>query len=340
MNVILENTPLERLCILDIETVRGKRIITSSDPEFIMWREKYKNKETLEYQPDEVVIENYLKNAPLKSIYGKIVCISLAVYDFGNDMIVTTSFYKGTEEEIIQQAVEMISTNKLILAGHNIVAFDLPYLRQRFHILGRHYQQRYLTSANDSGAKPWDLEKNVIDTMVVWKGTTYENVSLAELCYVFGLTDPKNAFSGSGVSEAYYNEEYDKIAEYCEGDVAAVANLILIFLGKTPMNILSRTFDTLKSPYQGGEELDAPEDTTGVGLKELSVIDKLRVASEIDQALEDELVEYLGEVDPEDIDSLRMILSSIYFRPKSRKAEKETFEAEIEEVIENLKIKK
>ncbi|MGL4582299.1 MAG: 3'-5' exonuclease [Flavobacterium sp.] len=338
MNYNLKNASLSRLCVIDIETVRGKKTITTDDPEFSLIREKFKNKDTLEYLPDEEVIAKYLRYAPLNANFGKIVCISLAVFDVPNNMIVTTSFFEGKEYDIIESVVNMIRDNKLLLAGHNIIGFDMPYIRKRYHALGAHYKKEYYGAVNDSGAKPWDLEKVMFDTMAIEKGTAYENSSIAELCFVYGLSNPKDSVKASQVSELYYKGEISKIAEYCEGDVAAVANLILIWLAMEPWNVLSRTFDTVKGPYQGDETRQAEEGEFTQSTNEDSPLQKLVYAEEIDQELEDEIIEFLGEVCPEDVDSLRAILTGLYMPIKPLKAVREARELEIEEIINNLNI--
>ena len=46
-----------------------------------------------------------------------------------------------------------------------------------------------------------------------------------------GIPSPKDAMSGSEVSEYYWNGQHDEIKTYCEKDVKATANVILKMAG-------------------------------------------------------------------------------------------------------------
>jgi predicted PolB exonuclease-like 3'-5' exonuclease len=79
-----------------------------------------------------------------------------------------------------------------------------------------------------SESKPWDLV-HFIDTKVVWKFGSYDNnVSLDLLCATLGVESPKTDMSGDKVKDVFWIEkDLKKIAEYCEGDVYALASCYL-----------------------------------------------------------------------------------------------------------------
>ena len=85
---------------------------------------------------------------------------------------------------------------------------------------------------NLAGKKPWEVPH--LDTMELWKFGDYKNyTSLELLTAVFGIPTPKEDIDGSMVADVYYNEKnLDRIAEYCQRDTLAIAQLLNCYLGK------------------------------------------------------------------------------------------------------------
>jgi predicted PolB exonuclease-like 3'-5' exonuclease len=73
----------------------------------------------------------------------------------------------------------------------------------------------------------------------MWKFGDYKHyTSLDLLTAIFNIPSSKGAMDGSMVSKVYYQEgDLKKIAEYCVGDVVAIAQLYLRMKG----------FDIIKS---------------------------------------------------------------------------------------------
>jgi len=69
--------------------------------------------------------------------------------------------------------------------------------------------------------------------MELWKFGDYKNyTSLELLTAVFGIPTPKGDIDGSMVAEVYYKEKnLERIAEYCQRDTLAVAQLLKCYLG-------------------------------------------------------------------------------------------------------------
>jgi len=84
---------------------------------------------------------------------------------------------------------------------------------------------------NLSGKKSWDIPH--LDTMEMWKFGDYKHyTSLDLLLALFDIPSSKGTMDGSKVNEVYYREkDLKKIAEYCVGDVIAIAQLFLKMKG-------------------------------------------------------------------------------------------------------------
>jgi hypothetical protein len=84
---------------------------------------------------------------------------------------------------------------------------------------------------NQSGRKPWEVTH--LDTMEMWKFGDYKHyTSLDLLAAIFDIPSSKGVMDGSKVNEVYYKEKnLEKIADYCLGDVIAIAQLYLKFKG-------------------------------------------------------------------------------------------------------------
>ena len=70
--------------------------------------------------------------------------------------------------------------------------------------------------------------------MELWKfGDFKAYTSLALLCHVFEIPTPKDDISGADVARVYYEEnDLERIARYCEKDVAALIQLFLRMKGE------------------------------------------------------------------------------------------------------------
>jgi hypothetical protein len=79
------------------------------------------------------------------------------------------------------------------------------------------------------GAKPWEV--NMTDTMQCWKFGDYKNyISLNLLAKVLDVPTSKTDMDGSMVQRVYYEEnDLPRIVDYCQRDVAVVANVLLKF---------------------------------------------------------------------------------------------------------------
>ena len=79
------------------------------------------------------------------------------------------------------------------------------------------------------GKKPWEIPH--LDTMELWKFGDYKHfTSLKLLTNILNIPSPKDDIDGSEVGAVFYKgKNIKRIADYCEKDTIAVAQLLLRF---------------------------------------------------------------------------------------------------------------
>lgn len=227
MNQKIKNLEYEKLLFIDIETVAGCNNFDENHPQYSTWEWKQRNKETNEVLTAEENIKLYNTKAALFAEWGKIVCISAGFIHNGELHIKS---FIGEEKEILVNFINLVKSTGRMLAGHNVISFDIPYIRKRFFINGL---SDYLSDKQgcDVYMKPWLLDDAIFDTMVAWKGSAFVNTSLEELAMVFNIPTSKDNCHGNEVTEFYYSGRIAEIKTYCEKDVAVVANVLRVWKG-------------------------------------------------------------------------------------------------------------
>jgi DNA polymerase elongation subunit (family B) len=171
----LQPTPFRRLAVVDIETV-------SLDP-------------------------TELKGA-LDAMAGQIVCIGL-LFDDGER--ITEESLTGTDEALILRRFWELVKPTDVLVGHNILDFDLPFIRQRCWIRG------IVPSRSIDCRRYYTTE--VLDTLQLWTnwGFKTKGVSLDNLGIVLGCGQKTG--NGSSVAQWWSARDTNSIASYCIEDV-------------------------------------------------------------------------------------------------------------------------
>lgn len=101
--------------------------------------------------------------------------------------------------------------------GHNLVGFDLPFMRKRCVVNGICPPTSLRLAMS---ARPWDA--NVADTMLMWDSERDKRIGLDLLCKVLGIQSPKaDGIDGSKVAGLFSAGEYGRLGEYCSADVIA-----------------------------------------------------------------------------------------------------------------------
>jgi predicted PolB exonuclease-like 3'-5' exonuclease len=221
---MLHKLNLESILFLDIETVPEFRNYSDlSDEKKLLWDEKSK------YQrKDDFTAEEFYERAGIWSEFGKIICISTGFFSFrnGSRSFRVTSF-KGEEENLLRDFTALLEEHFFqpyhLLCAHNGKEFDFPYIARRMLI----HNMRLPAKLNLFGKKPWEVPH--LDTLELWKFGDFKHyTSLKLLTHVLGIPSPKEDIDGSMVREVYYEKgELNRIVEYCERDVLAIAQIIL-----------------------------------------------------------------------------------------------------------------
>lgn len=220
------------LIFLDIETVPGESsfMLLSED-----WQELWTKKSARMLPPDIAPADFYQQQAAIYAEFAKIVCISFGYYrSSGSERKLRIKSLFGTDEkELLLNFCELLigfekHHKAWIFAGHNVKEFDLPFLSRRMLINGMSIP----ASMNFQNMKPWEI--NVVDTMHYWRFGDFRNyTSLELLATALGIPSPKSDINGSQVGEVFWKEKnLKRIVEYCQRDVATVANIIQRFNGE------------------------------------------------------------------------------------------------------------
>lgn len=182
--------------------------------------------------------EIYLGKASLYPEYAKVVCIAFGVFDFENfepDGSPTKKIYniKSMDEaEILTKFKGQLDSihaknPDTILAGHNIVEYDIPFIIKR---MIKHRIKVPVILQNALMAKPW--EAKITDTQKDWKMGTSKFLSMDTIAEFLEIPSSKHGVvNGGSLGDYFWNGTEDdqtklnNIATYCRHDVAVVMAL-------------------------------------------------------------------------------------------------------------------
>lgn len=230
------------ILFLDIETAPMQVLVDQSDADMChLWEEKLAKMAALSSgeTTDDQTPEEHIQQAGLYAEFGRIVCISFGAYypdkNDGSQRFCVSSFFGTNEKKILESFSNMLVQRKMTiekLCGHNAKEFDIPYIVRRMLILG--VQVPDLLKIFDK--KPWEMP--IVDTMEMWKCGAYRYAAqLKLLCQVLGIPSPKDDIDGSEVAGVFYKEQnYDRIATYCQKDVIATMQVHRRITGQSIMD--------------------------------------------------------------------------------------------------------
>lgn len=295
MNAKIMNTKVEDLLFLDIECVRAKKELDINSYEFELFQYKNRDKDTGELLPDSEVVALYNKTAALSPIHGKIVCISVG-YVVGTQFI--SKNITGEEKSILTEFFTLLNSVNKVVAGYNIVPFDLNYCLLRAAACGVDIILK--DSVNTLGKKEWNITDKNLDLFLVLKGTGYQSHSLQEIAYLLGVNSSKDDIAGHQVSDVYWNEGVNRIATYCAKDILCTAEIFLALQGKR--NYITEVVDKTGSVAEKPKLIDTialsksitkdQEKELVAEAKTLSKDEKANLVLLLEAALLEEVVNY------------------------------------------------
>ena len=153
-------------------------------------------------------LDYLVANTSFDGMYGSVACIAWQAEDC--DILATHP--NESEGDIIQNFYDSAQYHAAF-CGHNIVGFDLPFLKHRSIILGIKPPEGILKAM---GAKSWDT--CISDTMLMWSPDREKRASLDKLCKAFGIAG-KDGFDGSMVNAEWTTGDRNKVIDYCKDDV-------------------------------------------------------------------------------------------------------------------------
>lgn len=219
---MLETVDLHNVLILDIETVSQSAAFEDLPPRFReLWTHKVRNN----LREGESAADIYA-TAGLHAEFGKVICISVGVFHQrgGQTAFRVKSFANVAERDLLADFTDMFrkQPGNIVLCGHNIKGFDVPYLCRRMLING----VAIPSQLDVSGRKPWEISH--LDTMELWRfGDFRHYVSLNLMAAVFDIPTPKDDISGEDVGRVYHQENnLERIRVYCEKDVITTAQIL------------------------------------------------------------------------------------------------------------------
>lgn len=167
----------------------------------------------------EQALAEAIHKTGLDGLYGRICCIGYAFDDgevftsAGDDeKSVLEHFYSHVFDLTTQSHHSGLSDIATTVIGHNVVGFDLPFIKHRSII---HRVKPVAALAKAMAAKPWD--GCVADTMLMWSNDREKRASMDKLCRAFGING-KGDFDGSMVATTWPNDP-QKVIDYCKDDV-------------------------------------------------------------------------------------------------------------------------
>lgn len=231
----LLNYKTSDLLFFDVETARTVDKLVPGTPLYdaFQYKARYQNemKEKLSRNGSdpEVSLEEFFKEkAALYATFGRIVAIVVGRID-GEQL--KTKKYVGEEKKLLESFNNDLSQFTVArpaaaLAGYNSIGFDLPFINKRMIV--QDIQPPDLLDNGDK--KPWEIR--TLDLAKLWQGTSFYPDSLMAVCAALGIPSSKGNMNGSEVSDAFYAGRITEIADYCEQDVLATANLFQRFSRK------------------------------------------------------------------------------------------------------------
>lgn len=205
----IETVPTDRQDVREYIAATIKPPATMSKPETIA-------KWVSESKAD--AIEEAVSKTGLDGSFGRVCVIGWA----HGDSPITAIHSADDEPRLLREfagwlgGIQLTDQYSTCVIGHNVSAFDLRFLTQRFIVNGI---KPPLVIQRAAQAKPWEADK-VFDTMVQWAGVG-NRISFDKLCLALEIESPKGDMDGSQVAAYVAAGRIAEVAAYCVRDIEA-----------------------------------------------------------------------------------------------------------------------
>ena len=156
----------------------------------------------------------------LKSVRGKIICISFA---FNDDPVINLSIDDLDKEQDMMRAFEEVIKDiapahlQTYVVAHNGMAFDFPWLRHRAIKYALKHLYELLTFSR--------YDPRAHDTQDLFRGSDYRNYYSMDSVAEFLGFEGKKGMTGADVHDEFLNNNIAGIADYCNNDVEVLRNV-------------------------------------------------------------------------------------------------------------------
>jgi hypothetical protein len=155
---------------------------------------------------------------------GRIACIALLIDNGFNLQPVVIC---DQDERKILEAFWSHITDESLLVGHNLLEFDLPYIKQRSWVLG-------VKPSIDVNLRKYWVD-DIYDVMAVWSNWSFKKkgFGLEAIAQALGLGGKSG--HGSEVAGLWASGQYVKLMDYCLGDVWLTYRIFCRMKYKVPL---------------------------------------------------------------------------------------------------------
>ncbi len=195
---------MKRIITIDIETLPIDADINSN----LFWDDE----------------QGFLETA-LDGALGRIFCIGFVEQNREGQIITHGCFgwnessqaFEMNEAKLLTEFWDYLkdfNQNCDLIIGHNILGFDLPFIKKRSLVNGVYQSVDF---------NLYRFQKNpIFDTMLNFDSWCYgknNSTSLRKLAYAFGLDCPKEVLGELNVYNAFLAGKYKLLHDYCKADV-------------------------------------------------------------------------------------------------------------------------
>jgi hypothetical protein len=174
----------------------------------IGWIQAAAGRRTVVLDIETVAVDPSQEKGALDAMTGRVVCVGMLVDDGETATEITLA---GEDEHVLVSGFWNTVRPGDVIAGHNVLDFDIQFLRQRSWILGVQ-PSRFIDTRKYYTA-------DVIDTLQLWtnwtgskKGATLDALGLALGC-------GRKIGEGANVAQWWAARDIESIKKYCREDV-------------------------------------------------------------------------------------------------------------------------